>query len=230
MPITLVNAGTSPFGIKCKLVLLEKAIPYTLQPAGPWNVEGHPRRELPLLIDGDLNVWDSRIICEYLEDKYPTPTLMPRDPVLRVRSRTAAEVVDTHLEAINWGMGEVLGFQRAGPPESPLRKQLIEAAHKQSANFFQFLSNLLSSDPSQPYFGGDCFSIGDCAVVANLIRSTGLGIVPEEGTKLAAWWAKVKERSSVKKVLEEDAYDMENRATLFPDVPKMIADGTFKRE
>ncbi|KAJ3319462.1 hypothetical protein HDU93_003688 [Gonapodya sp. JEL0774] len=106
MPITLVHAGLSPFGIKCKLVLLEKGIPYTVEPPLPEKVAGHPRREVPLLIDGDVSVWDSRIICEYLEDKFPTPSVMPHDPALRVRARMAAEVVDTHLEAINWGLHE----------------------------------------------------------------------------------------------------------------------------
>ncbi|KXS22284.1 glutathione S-transferase domain-containing protein [Gonapodya prolifera JEL478] len=230
MALTLVHAGLSPYGIKVKLILLEKGIPYYLEKALPWNLEDHPRRQVPVLRDGKDVVVDSRIISEYLEDKYPKPSLWPTEPLERARARTVMDVVDTHLEAINWGLGELYTFQRAGGPSTPLHKSMVAASKDQTARFFTWLSTQLSDDPASPYFGGAVFSITDCAVVSQVIRSVGLGNVPAAGSRLAKWWSLVQRRPSVKKVLEEELQEMSASRAGAGGAIKALNDGAFKRE
>ena len=61
-------------------------------------------------MDGDAAIFDSTIILEYIEDRWPPPPLLPASPAERARVRMIEEVMDTHFEAINWAMGEINWF------------------------------------------------------------------------------------------------------------------------
>src|ERR1700674_4975054 len=73
---------------KVKIALLEKGIEFEALPAdglmagtaGGAFVEANPRAEVPALMDGDFKVFDSTVILEYLEDKWPNPPLFPKSP------------------------------------------------------------------------------------------------------------------------------------------------------
>ncbi|MGH8182508.1 MAG: glutathione S-transferase family protein [Rhodanobacteraceae bacterium] len=56
-----------------------------------------PLKRVPVLIDGELVLNDSSVICQYLEDKYPAPSLYPRDIAARARARWLEEYADTRL-------------------------------------------------------------------------------------------------------------------------------------
>lgn len=80
---------------KTKVVLEEKGIPYQverLRPGDLWKkppemTAKHPLGKVPFIDDGELTVFDSSVINEYLEERYPEPPLMPSDPVARARVR-----------------------------------------------------------------------------------------------------------------------------------------------
>ena len=80
----------SSYAQKVKIALREKGLDFTAEtPAnlGSGKAEGQfaaasPRNEVPALIDGDTRIFDSTIILEYLEDKFPSPPLLPRDPAV----------------------------------------------------------------------------------------------------------------------------------------------------
>jgi glutathione S-transferase len=88
----------SPFSAKVRIALAEKGLPYeTLEigwnrqtlwgPKPPEFLAVSPRGKVPVLIDGGATLYDSTIINEYLEDRYPKPALFPADPVARGRCR-----------------------------------------------------------------------------------------------------------------------------------------------
>ncbi len=73
----------------------------------------NPRAEVPALVDGDFALYDSTVICEYLEDRYPEPAIYPRDPRLRAECRLLEDLADTQLDAaayavtlVEYGRGE----------------------------------------------------------------------------------------------------------------------------
>src|SRR5215212_10903245 len=109
--LTLYEHPLSAYAMKVKIALLEKGLEFQpIVPDGLPNgtaagafVEASPRAEIPALVDGDVRVFDSTIILEYLEDKWPTPALLPSSPIERARARMLEEICDTQYEAVNWG-------------------------------------------------------------------------------------------------------------------------------
>lgn len=57
----------------------------------------NPRVEVPALVDGDFKIFDSKVILQYLEDKYPEKPLLPKDARGRAEARMIEEVCDTYV-------------------------------------------------------------------------------------------------------------------------------------
>ena len=100
----------SSYAQKVKIALREKGVAFDVEvPAdfgtgrtdGPF-VAASPRAEVPALIDGDASIVESTIIMEYVEERWPEPALLPRDPAARARARMIEDICDTQYEAINW--------------------------------------------------------------------------------------------------------------------------------
>ena len=58
-------------------------------------------------------MFDSTIMADYIEERWPEPPTLPAGPAERARVRMLEELCDTELEAVNWGMMEILFFKRA---------------------------------------------------------------------------------------------------------------------
>jgi glutathione S-transferase len=89
-------------------VLGTEGLPYHIDPIVPFYGDDEftkvsPVRRIPVLIDGELAIPDSTVICEYLEERYPEPSLYPNDPVMRARARWLEEYADTRIgEVFIW--------------------------------------------------------------------------------------------------------------------------------
>lgn len=195
----------SSYAQKVRIALREKGIPFDKEI--PPNLgsgqqisglaEANPRMEVPALIDGDFKIFDSKVIIQYLEDKYPEKPLLPKDPKARAEARMIEEVCDTQYEAINWGMGEVFWAERAtGELAQKLRKQ----AEEQTLVIQDWLSSKLGD---KPYFNGDTFGFADLCVSPYTARSHALGIGLAEGSALDNWRKRILENPSVKQTTEE---------------------------
>src|SRR5260370_27673743 len=103
--LTLYDDVFSPYARKVRIALYEKGVPFERVRAlhGDCNrtdfLDVNPRAEVPALIDGDFAVYDSTVICEYLEDRYPEPHLYPPDPRKRAKCRLLEDVAHTQLHA-----------------------------------------------------------------------------------------------------------------------------------
>jgi glutathione S-transferase len=97
----------STHAVKTKVVLEEKNLPYrieNLRPGDLWKkppemLAKHPLGKVPYLEDGQLVIFDSTVIDEYLEERYGPPRLMPSDPVLRMRVREIENFADEAMLA-----------------------------------------------------------------------------------------------------------------------------------
>lgn len=193
----------SPYAQKIKIALREKAIAFdAVVPEGmgsgvaPELSPLNPRVEVPALADGAVTVFDSTIILEYLEDKYPEPALLPDGPAARARARMIEDVCDTQYEAINWGLIELRYFKRGGS----LRADIDARAVEQTAHLFTWLEGAIGD---RPWFGGDRFGWADLSVVPHVMGSTIFGIHPPRDSALARWWQRAMQRPSVAKTREE---------------------------
>ncbi|MBV8681383.1 MAG: glutathione S-transferase family protein [Caulobacteraceae bacterium] len=222
----------SPYGQKVKIALREKGLDFEApMPDGIGVggavgefVEANPRAEVPALIDGDVRIFDSTIILEYLEDKWPDPPLLPSGPAERARVRMLEEVMDTHYEPINWGLSEVRAFRRAVGDEAAA----IEArAAEQTSDFFAWLERQLGD---RQWFNGEAFGWGDLAVIPFLNGSRGHGHQPPNGTRLADWFTRANARPSVAATVKDITDMLAGGGRDMSGVADLLEQGLFKRE
>ena len=230
MPIPLLyEHPLSPFAQKNKIALREKGVAFDLVTpdgmgagggGGAW-AQANPRLEVPTLIDGDVSVFDSTIIQDYIEERWPTPPLLPVGAAARARVRMIEEVMDTQYEAATWGMMEMLVFGRAA---GSLGDALMAKAKTQLAGLNTWAEAQLGD---AQWFNGAAFGWGDIAVAPFLLGAVGFGAPPDPDSKLARWLARCLARPSVAQTAREAAAVADIVAEA---VPKMLASGAFKRE
>ena len=228
--ITLYDHPLSPYAQKVKISLREKGLAYEAPMPGGLGaggaqgafVEASPRAEVPALVDGDVRIFDSTIILEYLDDAYPDPPMRPDSAADRARVRMLEEVMDTHFEAINWGLSEIRWFRRAQGAQA---EAMFAAAKAQTEGFFAWLEKQLGD---REWFNGDRFGWGDLSVVPYVNGSVGQGNPPAEGSKLARWLARANARPSVAACVADIA--ALNAGASLPNVAELVEKGLFKRE
>ena len=97
-PPVLYSGPLSMFGAKAQIAFLEKGVDFNLvlvpfdfdtlyTPKHPEVLRINPKQQVPVLVDGDLELFDSTQIFEYLEDRWPEPPLWPHEPQARARAR-----------------------------------------------------------------------------------------------------------------------------------------------
>jgi glutathione S-transferase len=129
---------------------------------------GSPNGQSPVLKDGEIAVWDSLAICEYLADRFPTARLWPADPAARALARAAAAEMHGGFSSLR---GEC-------PMDLSLRTEIevSEATHTDLRRLVELWSGLLARFGG-PFLAGE-WSIADAfyTPVATRIRSYGLAL------------------------------------------------------
>jgi glutathione S-transferase len=231
--VTVYDHPLSPYGQKVKIALLEKGVPFEAPlpgNIGSGNTGGEfarvsPRGEVPALVDGDVAIFDSTIILEYIEDRWPEPALLPKAPAERARVRMLEDAMDTHFEAITWGMSEIRNFGRAS---GTLAETMLARAGEQIAGWYRWLEQQLGE---QPWFNGAAFGWGDLCVVPYVNGAVGFGHSPPAGTRLADWLVRVNGRESVAACARAAAaVGFDSAAVSLETVRQAMEQGLFKRE
>ncbi|WP_109808726.1 glutathione S-transferase family protein [Sphingosinithalassobacter portus] len=98
----VIGSYVSPYARKAIVALAIKGIAHEVDPITPFYGNDEftrlsPLRRIPVLIDGDLVLNDSTVICEYLDEIRPDPPLMPQSPADRARARWLEEYADSRL-------------------------------------------------------------------------------------------------------------------------------------
>ncbi len=167
--LTLYSARDSVQCHRVRLVLAAKGVTYdfvAVNPASPPEdlIDLNPYHSVPTLVDRDLVLYETGVICEYLDERYPHPPLMPVDALSRARLRLA--VVRIERDWLPLAEQVVAG----GRPAETARKRLHEA--------------LLSSLPlfkAAKFFLNPELSLADCALAPLIWRLRSLGIdLPRE--------------------------------------------------
>ena len=197
-PIKLYDFATSPNCQRVKVVLEEKGLAYETVPIDlrkleqktPEYLAMNPHGKVPVLVDGDNVLYESCIINEYLEDRYPDPRLLPADPGLRARIRILIDYGVNHTndshQAIRAEMLKPEGERDAG------------ALASARALFIEQLQPLERELEGRDYMAGD-FSLLDAAHVPRVMRHVQWGTLPAPGLPLLdAWLQRMLARPSVR--------------------------------
>ena len=226
--LTLYEHPLSPYVQKVKIALREKGVEFEARtPDGVGSgqtpkefMSANPRGEVPALIDDNFSIFDSTIILEYIEDKWPTPALLPSSPMERARARMIEDVCDTQYEAINWGLGELTWFRRG---EGELSEALRDKATDQTEMMQAWLTRQLGSSD---WFNGETFGWADLSVIPYVAGSAGFGLGPDDSSFLGKWFQRAREREAVATTLKESS----SSTAAMETVAETVKQGLFKRE
>lgn len=197
----------SPFGWKVRVVLAEKKVPCEMivpenKNEDPAFARLNPFRKTPVLVleDGRA-LYESTVINEYLEEAYPQPPMLPKDPFERARVRIVEDTFDQYFyPAIRDFISSQFDYQ----PPSLIRKKADKVDHKlleeSRMKVHEHLQRLEGELKERTWFGGEIFSLADAALVPALAGTLRvLGVLPDaKYPGLGDWCARVMARPACK--------------------------------
>ncbi|WIM06004.1 MAG: glutathione S-transferase N-terminal domain-containing protein [Candidatus Nitricoxidivorans perseverans] len=177
--MNLYSGTTCPFSHRCRIVLYEKQMDFQVIDVDLFNKPEdiaviNPYNRVPVLVDRDLVLYESNIINEYIDERFPHPQMMPPDPQMRARARqllfTMEHELFSHIDTI---------------------EKNLKTADKARAHVRDRLTELAPIFTKQKHVLGDEFSMLDVAIAPLLWRLDHYGI---ELPKAAAPLMKYAER------------------------------------
>lgn len=198
----LYSEPKCPYCHRVRLVLAEKGISCDLVDVDYANLpdelmDFNPYGTVPTLVDRELRLYESRIIMEYLDERFPHPPLLPVDPV----SRASARLYMYRIDRDWFSLAEQIKKGREAEVHRA-RKELRES--------------LISTAPvfaAKPFFMSDEFSLIDCTLAPLLWRLPALGVeLPLQARAIHDYTARIFERPGFVSSLTEDERDMREAA------------------
>jgi RNA polymerase-associated protein len=195
--MTLYSCDTDLYCHRVRIVLAEKGINFdviTVDIANPPEdlMELNPYGMVPTLVDRDLVLYDSQVIMEYLDERFPHPPLMPVDPVSRGQTRMTLRRIQRDWDVL------IEKIERGGEDALQARKVLIDSLVVVAPIFEQ-----------KPFFMNDEFSLLDCAVVPILWRLPKYGVeLPPQAKAMKTYANRLFELDSVQSSLTEAEREM----------------------
>jgi len=182
----LYSGTTCPFSHRCRIVLYEKGMDFQIVDVDLFDkpedlATMNPYNQTPVLAERELILYESNIINEYIDDRFPHPQLMPADPVLKARARLFLFRFEgdlfSHIDAIE------TGTQR----QADKARELVRDNLVQIAPVFAH----------QKYMLGDEFSMLDVAIAPLLWRLDLYGIqLPRQAAPLMKYAERLFSRSA----------------------------------
>ncbi|MEE3326412.1 MAG: glutathione S-transferase family protein [Myxococcota bacterium] len=170
--IKLYGANASPFVRKVMAVLAMKQLPYEHIPSMPFSGDQElakvsPLSKVPALIDGDLNIADSKVICRYLESAYPEVPVYPTETQERARADWLEEYGGTVLAEAAAG----IFFQRFMVPnvfKRPVDEEAVDAIINKSLP--PLLDYIEGEVPAEGFIFGD-LTVADLALASPFVNA-----------------------------------------------------------
>jgi RNA polymerase-associated protein len=210
VPMSLVNRRSSMtffsdaadhYSHRVRMVLAEKGVAVDIVDVDPSNkpeelAEINPYNTLPTLLDRELVLYESTVIMEYLDERFPHPPLLPVYPVARAQSRLLIQRIEKdwskNVDLITLGKGREAVLRKA-------RKELRESLISVAPVFAE-----------KPFFMNDEFTLVDCCVAPILWRLNALGInlSDRQALPLQKYMQEIFGRDSFRESLSETELEM----------------------
>lgn len=204
----------SLFSRKVEIALLEKDIPYErefvaftqergYEPRHPAVLAHNPKRQVPVLVDGDLAIFDSTVILEYLEDLYPDPALYPPTPQERARCRLA----ELDADEILFVPVRPLLFRTEPPhPDAAIQEKRVADALASEQVIAARFRDLDAQLGERDFFCGNQLTAADIGLFMTVLftqRLMGPSLAPHQS--LAGWYQRLGARPAFAKIAAEIA-------------------------
>lgn len=167
-PVTIIGSYLSPYVRKVLVCLEIKGLAYEIDPIIPYFGNDEfttisPLRRVPVLVDDKLTLADSTAICEYLDEAYGGPPLLPAEPELRARSRWLEEFADSRMgDVFIWRYYNQLVIRKRVWNKPPDAAVLEKAINEEIPGILDYLESEVK---------GPQFLFGDIAVADIAIAS-----------------------------------------------------------
>lgn len=195
--MTLFSTADDVWSHRTRIVLAEKSIQFDIIEVGKDLPEDlmdlNPYSTVPTLVDRDLVLYDSRVIIEYLDERFPHPPLMPVDPVARAQFRLALVRIERDWYSL---------IQQLEDKDEAVRAK----AHKVMRE-----SVLGSADvfKAKPFFLSDEFSMVDATIAPVLWRLAKWGIdLPAQAQPIARYMSMIFARPAFRQSLSRAEREM----------------------
>ncbi len=158
--MTLFSAPHDPWSHRTRIVLAEKGIAVDIVDVEPGRfpedlLDLNPYHSVPTLVDRDLVLYDSRVIVEYLDERFPHPPLMPVDPVSRAQFRVALYRIERDWYAAAAALDRQADRRQVSHDRQVLRDTIVAYA-----DLFRI----------KPWFMSDDYSLLDASIAPILWR------------------------------------------------------------
>ena len=196
--MTLYSDPNSAQSHRVRIVLGEKDLIFNVEDiiSGQNNedlIALNPNNTTPTFVDRNLVLYESRVIMEYLDERFPHPPLMPVDPVIRAKTRMVLHYIEKDL------YGLLDDIKSSGEKKSNKAKIKLKENLMLSLDFIQGKNFFLSDD----------FSIIDCSMAPILWRLPEYGIeLPKSAKPILKYAEKLFERTSFVENLSEQEEEM----------------------
>lgn len=206
--IKLYGASASPFVRKVMAVLAIKQLPYDHVPSMPFSGDEElarvsPLSKVPALVDGDLNIADSKVICRYLESAYPEVPVYPTDLQQRARADWFEEYGGTVLAEAAAGVF-FHRFMRPTVFKQPVDEEAVDKIINKKLP--PMLDYLESQVPAAGFLFGD-LTVADLALASPFVNAgyAQYTIDAAKWPKISALVERVKAHDAMAPLLEAEA-------------------------
>ena len=199
--MTFYSDHTSHYSHRVRIVLAEKGVTVEMIESDPAHPsaelsELNPYHSLPTLIDRDLVLYESKVVMEYLDERFPHPPLLPVYPVARAESRLII-----HRIGKDW----------CGLVDSILTSRSDNVVKKSTKELRESIMGIAPIFEEKPFFMSEEFTLVDCCIAPILWRlpSLGIDIRPSKQSKpLLAYMDTLFDRESFQESLSEREREM----------------------
>ncbi len=198
--MTLYSDPNSAQSHRVRIVLGEKDLVFKVEEvlSGQNNEDLlalNPNNTTPTFVDRNLVLYESRVIMEYLDERFPHPPLMPVDPVIRAKTRMVLHYIEKDL------YGLLDDVKSSGEKKSKAAKQKLKENLLLSLDFIQ----------GKKFFLSDEFSIIDCSMAPILWRLPEYGIdLPKSAKPILKYADRLFQRNSFLENLSEQEEEIRN--------------------
>jgi len=225
MSLVVLGGSVSPFVRKVRVFLAEKGLDYTLEQVNPfappegWR-EISPLGRIPAFRDGERVINDSSVICQYLERRFPSPALYPKDDYDFARALWIEEYMDGGMVPVSGPKVFLPLVLRPliarKPADEAAESAARECVEKDLPPFFDYLERVLGDGE---YFVGGRITIADIAVASSFVNLRHAGVAPERKRwpRLRAFLDRMWSRPSFKKPIDEETPAFGKRAERIAD-------------
>jgi glutathione S-transferase len=200
MAVTLYSTTYCPYAWAVRIVLHEKGVPFEVFEVDLKHKQDQflrlsPTAKVPLFCDGSTRIWESMVINEYLEEKFPEPNLLGDSPEERAAVRSA-------LIDINWNRSQPLAklaamifYERERRDDARVERQVRA--------WYAYLDQLDSRLALNDWLVLDRMSFADIALYATVSVSQGFGMRIGERRFVQAWIERMNRREAVRRSAPE---------------------------